>query len=74
MFNFIKCLYIIISSIVKYAFYQEYEHLIEQSLRILYKAIMQGKKSIWWLKLLFQYLIDKVLRLFSEKAYAKLFK
>lgn len=74
MFNFIKCLYIIISNSVRYVFYQEYEHLIEQPLRIVYKAIMQGKKSIWWQKLLFQYWIDKVLRLFSEKAYTKLLK
>lgn len=73
MINFIKCLYVIISNIVRYAFYQEYEHLIELPLGILYKAIMQGKKSIWWQKLLFKYWIDKVLRLFSEKAYTKLF-
>lgn len=33
------------SNIVRYAFYQEHEHLIEQPSRILYKAIMEGKKQ-----------------------------
>lgn len=45
MFNLIKYLYIINSKVVCYTFCQEYEHLIEQPSRILFRAIMQGKNN-----------------------------
>lgn len=45
MFNLIKYLYIINLKVVCYTFCQEYEHLIEQPSRILFRAIMQGKNN-----------------------------
>lgn len=57
MFNFIKCLYIIYSKVVCYALCQEYEHFIEQPSRILFRAIMQGKKQ-YSVRTLFFFLLN----------------
>lgn len=55
LFDFIKCLYIINSKVVCFALCQEYEHLMEESSRILFKAIMHQKKK-YSVRILFFYI------------------